>query len=210
MNARDEGSRVPIVIASFNRGKLKEFSAMMPRRLEVRAQSDFDVPEIEETGQSFIENAILKARNACHHSGLPAFADDSGLEVDALGGRPGVRSARYAGAEASDEANVLRLLEELKGTPEAQRTARFHCVIAFLRSADDPHPVICEGTWEGWIQHSPSGDNGFGYDPVFHVPTHHCSAAELDGPVKNRLSHRFQAMAKLVNLLEELDITYPH
>lgn len=182
---------------------------MLPPRLEIRAQSEFDVPEIEETGQSFIENAIMKARNASRHSDLPAFADDSGLEVDALGGRPGVHSARYAGPGASDEANVLKLLEELKDVPDGQRTARFHCVIAFLRGAGDPHPLIFEGTWEGWILHSPSGRNGFGYDPVFHVPTHHCSAAELDADVKNRLSHRYQAMTKLVNALEGLDITFP-
>ena len=182
---------------------------MLPRCLEIRAQSEFDTPEIEETGQSFIENAILKARNASHHSGLPAFADDSGLEVDALGGRPGVHSARYSGPGATDAANMRKLLEELKDIPDGQRGARFHCVIAFMRSAGDPRPLICEGTWEGWIQHSPSGSDGFGYDPVFHVPTHHCSAAELPSEIKNRLSHRFQAMTKLVDALEGLNITYP-
>ncbi len=165
-------------------------------------QTEFDVPPADENGLSFVENAILKARNACRHTDMGAIADDSGLEVDALDGRPGVYSARYAGADATDEQNVAKLLCALEQVPFEDRTARFHCVIAYLRRAQDPRPVVCEGTWHGFIQESPSGHNGFGYDPVFHVPTHGCSAAELDADTKNRLSHRGQALARLVAALD--------
>ena len=190
-----------IVIASSNKGKIKELNSLLPDKFILKAQSEFAIPQIEEIGKTFIENAILKARNASLFAKLPAIADDSGLEVDALSGKPGVYSARYAGPEATDQDNVDKLLDELKQVPYGQRTARFHCVVAFLRHADDPRPLICEGTWLGYIQTEPRGSNGFGYDPVFYVPTHKCTAAELDTKVKNQLSHRGQALAKLVEKL---------
>lgn len=191
-----------IVLASGNRGKVREFNELLAGLdLEVVPQSEFNVPEAEETGLSFVENAILKARNAAQHAGLPAIADDSGLEVDALKGAPGIYSARYAGPGASDQQNLEKLLAALADVPDAGRTARFQCVIVFLRHALDPTPIICQGTWEGSILREPRGANGFGYDPVFHVPTHGCSAAELPAEVKNRLSHRGQALAKLLRML---------
>ena len=192
-----------IVIASSNPGKLQEFVSLLPKEYSLKMQSDFNVPTIEESGESFIENAILKARNACHYTHIAALADDSGLEVDALNGKPGVYSARYAGLHTTDRANVEKLLQDLRHVPWQQRTARFHCAIAYLRHAEDPRPLICEGTWHGLIQESPSGSNGFGYDPVFYVPTHQCSAAELDAETKNRLSHRGQALTKLLAVLEQ-------
>lgn len=191
-----------IVLASGNRGKVREFNELLAGlELEVVPQSEFNVPEAEETGLSFVENAILKARNAARHTGLPAIADDSGLEVDALKGAPGIHSARYAGPGASDCQNLEKLLAVLADTPDAERTARFQCVIVFLRHALDPTPIICQGAWEGSILREPRGANGFGYDPVFHVPTHSCSAAELPAEVKNRLSHRGQALGKLLRIL---------
>ncbi len=191
-----------IVLASGNRGKVREFNELLAGLdLEVVPQSEFGVPDAAETGLSFVENAIIKARNAAQHTGLPALADDSGLEVDALHGAPGIHSARYAGPGASDRENLDKLLAELKDVPDEQRSARFQCVIVFLRHAADPTPIICQGTWEGRILHAPRGANGFGYDPVFYVPTHDCSAAELPSEVKNRLSHRGQALAKLLGIL---------
>jgi XTP/dITP diphosphohydrolase len=191
-----------IVLASNNAGKVREINALL-REQEIRVipQGQLDVPEIEETGLSFIENAILKARNAAAHSGLAAIADDSGLEVDALNGAPGIYSARYAGPGASDLDNLNKLLDALGDRPQEQRTARFQCLMVYLRHAEDPTPTICQGTWEGWILDAPRGENGFGYDPVFFVPTEDCSAAELDGAAKNRLSHRGQAMRALVRHL---------
>jgi XTP/dITP diphosphohydrolase len=150
-----------------------------------------------------VENALLKARNAAAHSGLAAIADDSGIEVDSLRGAPGIYSARYAGAGASDAANVDRLLAELRDVPEAERTARFQCLMVYMRHAQDPTPVICQGTWEGRILLAPRGQNGFGYDPVFYVPETGCTAAELPSATKNRLSHRGQALAKLVHYLRD-------
>jgi XTP/dITP diphosphohydrolase len=192
-----------IVLASSNPGKLREIGQMLAGiGLEVVPQSDFDVPEAEETGLSFVENAILKARHAARHAGLPAIADDSGLEVDALHGAPGIYSARYAGSGASDEQNLKKLLADLAGVPEAERTARFQCLMVYLRHAHDPTPIICQGTWEGRILFEPRGANGFGYDPVFYVPTHGCSAAELPPEIKNALSHRGQALRALVAALE--------
>ena len=169
--------------------------------LVVVPQSDFNVAEAEETGLTFVENAILKARNAARHTGLPAIADDSGIEVDALRGAPGIYSARYAGAGASDRANLDKLLADLHNVPEAERTARFQCLMVYLRHADDPTPMIFQGTWEGRILLAPRGENGFGYDPVFFVPTENCSSAELAPDVKNRLSHRGQALRQLVEAL---------
>ena len=192
----------PVVLASSNPGKLREINQLLAGLdLNVVPQSDFNVPEAEETGLSFVENAILKARNAARHSAHAAIADDSGLEVDALHGAPGIYSARYAGRDASDAANLNKLLADLAGVPEAGRGARFQCVMVYLRHEFDPTPVICQGTWEGRILLEARGANGFGYDPVFYVPTHHCSSAELPAEDKNRLSHRGQALRALVATL---------
>jgi XTP/dITP diphosphohydrolase len=197
-----------LVLASGNRGKLAEIESLLaPSGLRVQSQAAFGVPEAEETGLSFVENALIKARNAARHTGLPALADDSGLEVDALDGAPGIYSSRYAGPDADDAANVDRLLGDLRGVPEAGRTARFHCLVVYLRHALDPVPLICQGTWEGRILTEPRGRNGFGYDPVFFVPTHGCSSAELDPEVKNRLSHRGQALGRLLDALARRGVT---
>jgi XTP/dITP diphosphohydrolase len=191
-----------IVLASNNAGKVREINQLLlDERIRVVPQGELQVPEAEETGLSFVENAILKARNAAQHSGLAAIADDSGIEVDALLGAPGIYSARYAGRGASDRENLERLLADLADIPEAERTARFQCLMVYMRHATDPTPLICQGTWEGRVLFAPRGENGFGYDPVFLVPTHDCSAAELDASTKNSLSHRGQALTKLVHYL---------
>ncbi len=191
-----------IVLASSNAGKVREFNELLEGSgIEVVPQSVYGVPDIEETGLTFVENAILKARNAAQHTGLPAIADDSGLEVDALDGAPGIYSARYAGADASDEANLRKLLEALRDTPDEQRGARFQCLMVYMRHAADPTPRIVQGTWEGRILRTPCGDNGFGYDPVFLVPDRQCSSAELAPELKNRLSHRGQALRQLIEQL---------
>jgi XTP/dITP diphosphohydrolase len=192
-----------IVLASSNPGKVREINQLLATLdLHVQPQSEFGVIDAEETGLTFVENAILKARNAAQHTGLPAIADDSGIEVDALNGAPGIYSARFAGDNASDQANLEKLLSELEGLPEAQRSARFQCLMVFMAHANDPTPVICQGTWEGRILTTARGDNGFGYDPVFYVPTHDCSSAELSADVKNALSHRGQALRQLVTALQ--------
>ena len=192
-----------IVLASSNPGKVREINQLLAELdLQVRPQSEFNVIDAEETGLTFVENAILKARNAAQHTGLPAIADDSGIEVDALRGAPGIYSARFAGTGASDRENLDKLLAELDGVPEAQRSARFQCLMVYLRHANDPTPLICQGTWEGRILTTARGDNGFGYDPVFYVPTHDCSSAELPADVKNSLSHRGQALRRLVSALQ--------
>ena len=191
-----------IVMASGNAGKLAEIRRLLNGLgVEVIAQSELGVSDADETGVTFAENSLLKARHAADATGLPAIADDSGIAVDALDGRPGVYSARYAGPGASDEDNVMKLLEELKGVPDEQRTARFQCLMVYMEHAGDPTPLICQGTWEGAILHAPRGDNGFGYDPVFHVPGHDCSSAELDPETKNSLSHRGKALACIVQML---------
>lgn len=183
-----------LVLASGNAGKVQEIQAMLSEiPVEVLPQSYFNIAEVEETGLSFVENAILKARNAAHHSGLPAIGDDSGLEVDALAGAPGIYSARYAGTHADSAANNAKLLDQLKHIPEAERTARFRCVLVFMAQPLDPTPLIFQGTWEGRILRAPQGTQGFGYDPLFYVPAHRCSAAELSAEYKNQLSHRGQA-----------------
>jgi len=193
-----------IVLASGNAGKVKEINQLLSsQQIQIIPQSDFNVPDIEETGLTFVENAILKARNAARHSGLPAIADDSGLEVDALNGVPGIHSARYAGPEATDQTNNDKLLEQLKDTPEAERSARFQCLLVYLRHPADPTPLICQGTWEGRILFQPQGNNGFGYDPLFFVPDHYCSSAELRPEVKNKLSHRGQALRELLIKLSD-------
>jgi len=192
------------VLASNNAGKLRELNALLgPLGWQLVAQSELGVEEIEEVGVTFEENALLKARHAAFVTGLPALADDSGIEVDALGGRPGVYSARYAGESCDDEANNRLLLEELRDVPKEQRAARYQCVIAYVRDAQDPEPVLAHGSWDGRILESPRGNNGFGYDPLFYVPTHDCSSAELDPEVKNRLSHRGIALRALVESLME-------
>jgi len=192
------GAARAVVLASSNPGKLAEIQAVLaPAGLTARPQSDFDVPPPAETGLTFVENALIKARQAAAATGLPALADDSGLSVDALDGAPGVRSARYAGAGAGDADNNAKLLAALADVPAGQRRARFHCVIVLLAHEADPTPVIGQGTWEGAVQTAPSGAGGFGYDPLFYVPAHRCSAAELDSETKNRISHRGQALAEL-------------
>jgi XTP/dITP diphosphohydrolase len=193
-----------IVLASSNPGKVREVNQLLAELdLHVQPQGEFGVIDVEETGLTFVENAILKARNAARHTGLPAIADDSGIEVDALQGAPGIYSARFAGDDASDQANLDKLLAELEGLPEEQRSARFQCLMVYMQHANDPTPLICQGTWEGSILFEPKGDNGFGYDPVFHVPTHNCSSAELPAEIKNSLSHRGQALRKLVMALRQ-------
>ncbi len=191
----------PLVLASSNAGKLAELRGLLGTRFELHAQSEFGVRDPEETGRSFIENAILKARHAAAATGLPALGDDSGLCVAALDGAPGLYSARYAGGHGDDRANIDKLLRELDGLEDARRDARFVCVLALLRHPDDPQPLVAEGTWQGRILREPRGGNGFGYDPVFFSPAHGCTAAELPAAVKQRDSHRGQALATLHRLL---------
>jgi len=190
-----------IVLASGNLGKIKEIQAIL-EDYPIVAQSAFNITEAEETGSTFVENAIIKARHAAFHSKLPAIADDSGIVVDALKGSPGVISARYAGVGASDQDNVLKLLQALEGVPETQRTARFICVMVFMEHADDPTPLIAQGVWEGLITTQAIGSQGFGYDPVFWVPSEQCTSAELPATIKNALSHRGQALRYLSNLIQ--------
>jgi XTP/dITP diphosphohydrolase len=191
-----------VVLASGNPGKLRELHALLaPLGMDVVPQSDFDIEGAEETGRSFVENAILKARHAAEASGLPAIADDSGIMVDALGGAPGIYSARYAGEGASDQENLNLLLRNLRGVPDSERGARFVCLAVYLRDADDACPIVCEGIWPGRIIHAPKGDDGFGYDPVFHVEDCGCTSAELEPARKNAISHRAIAMGALIDRL---------
>lgn len=197
-------SQQSVVLASSNPGKLREIQQLLqPAELRVFAQDEFGLQSAEETGLTFVENAILKARHAAAASGLPAIADDSGLEVDALNGAPGIHSARYAGPDATDQDNCEKLLAALAEVPHGHRQARFQCVMVYLRHAEDPTPAICQGTWEGQILQEARGDQGFGYDPLFWVPGQNCSAAELEPGTKNALSHRGQALAKLLALLKD-------
>lgn len=191
-----------IVVASANPGKLRELCAMLEDLgADLVPQTALSCPQAVESGDSFEANALIKARNAARHSGFPAIGDDSGLEVDALDGAPGVRSARYAGDDASDEENIQKLLAELAGVDASARTARFVCVIVFVETADDPSPLSCRGIWEGRILDAPSGDGGFGYDPIFFVPSEEKSAASLTPERKNALSHRGQALRMLKRAL---------
>jgi XTP/dITP diphosphohydrolase len=200
---KTESRPARVVIASGNPGKLAEFSDLLgPWDCEAMPQSAFDVVPAEETGASFVENALLKANAASHQADLPAIADDSGLQVDALDGAPGIYSARFAGADATDADNNRKLLAALAGVPEAQRTARYHCALVYLRHWQDPNPIICQASWEGRILESPAGDGGFGYDPLFYSPEHGCTAAQLDRATKNRISHRGRALAALLAALE--------
>lgn len=192
-----------IVLATGNPGKVKEMGEILaPFGLEIVPQSAFDTPEAVEDGLTFVENAIIKARNAAAHTGLPAIADDSGLEVDALKGAPGIYSSRFAGADASDRDNLEKLLTDLKDVPEAARTARFQCLMVYMRHEADPTPIICQGTWEGRILFESRGENGFGYDPVFFVPEKECASAELSKEIKNSLSHRGKALRQLAQALK--------
>lgn len=187
-----------LVLASSNAGKLAELRDLLgDGGFDLHTQSEFGVIDAEETGATFVENALLKARHAARATGLPALGDDSGLCVDALGGAPGLYSARYAGAHGNAGANIAKLLDALKGVPDAQRTAHFYAVIVVLRHADDPQPLIAEGIWHGRILDAPRGDGGFGYDPVFFDPDNGCSAAEIHPGLKNRISHRGRALAIL-------------
>lgn len=196
--------RQTIVLATGNRGKLKEFQALLAALpFTIVPQSDFDVPAADETGLTFVENALLKARQVARHTGLPAIADDSGLEVDALNGAPGIRSARFAGAEVTDAAlvdaaNNAKLLALLDGVAADQRTARFRCALVLLRHAEDPAPLICQGVWPGTLLTAARGDGGFGYDPLFWVASEQATAAELPTELKNRISHRGLAMRELL------------
>ncbi len=185
-----------LVLASHNAGKLRELQALLGDSVVIRSISEFTDIEPEETGLSFIENAILKARNACQVSGLPALADDSGLTVDYLQGAPGIYSARYSATDG-DAGNNQKLLSALQGVPDQQRGAQFICVLALLQHANDPLPIICQGRWQGRILHAAQGEHGFGYDPLFYVAEQQCSSAELPSTLKNQLSHRAQAMQLL-------------
>jgi len=196
------GTRV-LVLASGNTGKLREISEMLrPLDWEVRPQNQWNVPEAIEDGQSFLENALIKARHAARLTGLAALADDSGLVVDALNGAPGIYSARYADG-AGDEANYRKLLAVLEDTDDELRGAHFYCAMALLRSAEDPAPIVAVGRWDGRIAHEPSGVGGFGYDPVFFVPEAGCTAAELPAEVKNTMSHRGRALRELLRLIRD-------
>jgi XTP/dITP diphosphohydrolase len=193
-----------VVLASNNKGKVRELSELLAGlHFEVLPQAQFNVSDADETGLTFVENAIIKARHAARLTGLPTIADDSGIEVDALNGAPGIYSARYAGKGATDADNNRKLLEALRDVPDRERTARYQCVIVYLRHALDPTPIICQGTWEGSILREPRGHGGFGYDPLFWVPTHGCSGGELEPAEKNRISHRGQALRKLLDALRE-------
>ena len=184
-----------IVLASNNSHKIREFSKILDEEnIQLISQSKLDIPEADETGLTFLENSIIKARNASLIAKLPAIADDSGIEVDALNGRPGIYSARYAGLECDDKANNKLLLKELKDIPFSLRTARYHCTIVYLSSYDHPVPKIYNATWEGYIGTQEIGKNGFGYDPLFYLPEYKCTAAELSESVKNTISHRGQAL----------------
>lgn len=193
-----------LVIASANTGKLRELSQLFVNLdYQLYPQADFDVPEVAETGTTFVENAIIKARNAAQHTGFAALADDSGIEVDALNGAPGVYSARFSGPDATDETNNALLVEKLRQLPEQQRGARYRAVIVYMQNAADPSPVICEGSWEGIILLEPHGTGGFGYDPYFYLPEQGCTSAELSAELKNKLSHRGQALRQLLERLAQ-------
>ncbi|TEW51271.1 XTP/dITP diphosphatase [Psychromonas algicola] len=192
------------VLATGNQGKVKEMSELLNSfSIEVLPQSQFNVPDVPETGTTFVENAIIKARHAAKLTGLPAIADDSGLEVDFLNGEPGIYSARFAGETATDQDNIDKLLNKLEGIMPAQRKARFQCVLVYMRHELDPTPIICQGTWEGSITENQNGTNGFGYDPVFWVESEQSTSAQLSKQRKSELSHRGKALAQLVKLLKQ-------
>jgi len=187
-----------IILASNNSGKIREFNTMLTGIYKVVSMRDMQVEEVPETGLTFVENALIKARNASAQSGLPALADDSGIVVDALNGAPGIYSARFAGDHGDDEANTQKLLEDMAQVPDAQRTARFWCAIVYVEHANDPTPIVIQRGWEGEIMREKSGENGFGYDPIFYVPTHKKASAELSAEQKNTISHRGKALQALL------------
>lgn len=191
-----------VVLATGNAGKVRELASLLNDfGLDVVAQTELNVESVEETGLTFIENAILKARHAAQVTGLPALADDSGLAVDVLGGAPGIYSARFAGEDATDQQNLEKLLEELQDVPDGKRQAQFHCVLVYMRHADDPTPLVCHGSWPGVIARAPAGEGGFGYDPIFFVPSQGKTAAELTREEKSAISHRGQALKLLLEAL---------
>ncbi|EPY7070877.1 XTP/dITP diphosphatase [Klebsiella quasipneumoniae] len=191
-----------VVLATGNAGKVRELASLLEDfGLDIVAQTELGVESAEETGLTFIENAILKARHAAQITGLPAIADDSGLAVDALGGAPGIYSARYAGVDASDQQNLEKLLDALQDVPDDQRQAQFHCVLVYLRHAEDPTPLVCHGSWPGVIAQEAAGHGGFGYDPIFFVPSEGKTAAELSREEKSAISHRGQALKLLLEAL---------
>lgn len=193
-----------IVLATHNPGKLNEFNlAFNSLNIELISASDLNIPDVAETGTTFIENAIIKAKHACQHSGLPALSDDSGLVVPALNGAPGIKSARYAGEKATSMENIALLLENLKNIHSVDRNAYFYCVLVYFRHVNDPTPIISEGVWHGTILESTQGEHGFGYDPIFYVPSEQKSAAQLTMEKKNKLSHRGQALQKLIQQLTQ-------
>lgn len=199
-------SQKTLVLATGNAGKVAELRHMLSQTAatadwQVRPQSEWDFAEADETGTTFVENAIIKARHACQQTGLPAIADDSGLAVAALNGAPGVYSARYAGDNANDTDNINKLLQVLEGVDEHNRQASFYCVLVYMQSADDPTPIICQGRWDGQILTKPVGSQGFGYDPVFWVKNKNSSAAQLSKTEKQALSHRGQALKQLLEKL---------
>ena len=187
-----------IILASNNKGKIREFNTMLKGVYEVVSMSDMNVEEVPEIGLTFVENALIKARNASEQSGLPALADDSGIVVDALKGAPGIYSARYAGNHGDDEANTQKILDEMSDVPDGKRSARFWCAIVFVEHANDPTPIIIQRGWEGEILREKVGENGFGYDPIFYVPTHSQASAELSPEIKNSISHRGRALQALL------------
>lgn len=200
-----------IVLASNNQGKIQEFNAILAEKpFQLIPQGQLNISEVEETGTTFIENAIIKARHAAEQSGLPTIADDSGLIIDALNGRPGIYSARYAGKESSNAEKIKKILDEMKEVLPSARSARFICVIAFMRAYDDPAPIICEGIWEGAILNEPHGEYGFGYDPIFWAKEYNCSSAELNPSIKNQISHRAIALAKLAANFQQLECLRDH
>ena len=191
-----------VVLATGNAGKVRELATLLSDfGLDIVAQTELGVESAEETGLTFIENAILKARHAAKVTGLPAIADDSGLAVDFLGGAPGIYSARYAGVDASDQQNLLKLLDALESVPDDQRQAQFHCVLVYMRHAEDPTPLVCHGSWPGVITRAPAGEGGFGYDPIFFVTSEGKTAAELTREEKIAISHRGQALKLLLEAL---------
>lgn len=194
-----------IVLATGNKGKVKEFSELFSNyQIEIAPQSEFEVPDVPETGTTFVENAIIKARHAAALTGLPAIADDSGLVVDALNGEPGIYSARYAGEHGNDGANSAKVLAALAGN--SIRTAKFLCVLVFMRNAQDPTPLICQGEWHGSIAQAASGEGGFGYDPIFYLSDQNATAAELDKEIKNAISHRGKALKLLMQSMQDLTL----
>jgi len=192
-----------IILASNNKGKIREFNAMLEGVYEVVSMSDMNVEEVPEIGLTFVENALIKARNASEQSGLPALADDSGIVVDALNGAPGIYSARFAGEHGDDEANTQKVLRDMSQIPDGQRSARFWCAIVFVEHANDPTPIIIQRGWEGEILREKAGKNGFGYDPIFYVPTHSKASAELSPEIKNTISHRGKALQALLAELKK-------